>query len=352
MTTVGPPRRSLLVNDTSFVTVADCNFRNFATFGIWTSGGDFRLDRSVLTECTDGMTPCEGSSLKATAMLITGADSHFNRNIVACTHRGFVNENGDNFYHQNHIWTNCHPPQQDNGLGDYNLEGFLVTGGTPQIDGGAIDNCHLVVSSYQGVVVTNMHFNAVSKLVFNPPAKPPSPPKPGDTRCQYWTGSMCSIRVANNRFDCGGSEPSNDGPKSSCGAIWVNYTPPAAQQIEVTGNVWGNESSAVCSRSTECFGPTACAELFGPCAAAPGLYRSVDLSPGVASRWLHTADELCRDRGFHLAELARLPAAERADAAAEAGFSPLQRLRVLAAATEVLRQAGTGTGDAELDSGA
>jgi hypothetical protein len=88
----------LLVNDSSFTTVADCNFVNFATFGIWTSGADFRLDRSVLIECTDGMTNCAGP-LQATAMYIDGADSHFNRNVVACTHVGFVNANGDNFYH-------------------------------------------------------------------------------------------------------------------------------------------------------------------------------------------------------------------------------------------------------------
>ena len=39
----------LLANRTSFVTVSDCNFINFRTFGLWTSGADFRLDRSVLT---------------------------------------------------------------------------------------------------------------------------------------------------------------------------------------------------------------------------------------------------------------------------------------------------------------
>ena len=156
----------LLVNRSSFTTVSDCNFLNFATYGIWTSGGDFRLDRSVLMECTDGMTNCAGP-LKATAMYISGADSHFNRNVVACTHVGFVNANGDNFYHQNHIWTNCHPPQTDNGSGDHNLDGFLITGGTPQIDGGAMDNCHMRITSYRGVVVSNMHFNAVSRLILD-----------------------------------------------------------------------------------------------------------------------------------------------------------------------------------------
>jgi hypothetical protein len=58
----------LLVNESSFTTVTDCNFLNFATFGVWTSGADFRLDRCVLMECTDGMTQCEGPDLNATAM--------------------------------------------------------------------------------------------------------------------------------------------------------------------------------------------------------------------------------------------------------------------------------------------
>lgn len=52
------------------------------------------------------------------------------------------------------------------------------------------------------------------------PGKPvpvPKPPNPDDSRCQYWTGSMCGIIVRNNRFGCGGSEPSNNGPKASCG---------------------------------------------------------------------------------------------------------------------------------------
>lgn len=49
----------LLVNDSSFTTVADCNFVNFATYGIWTSGADFRLDRSVLIECAASvLAPC------------------------------------------------------------------------------------------------------------------------------------------------------------------------------------------------------------------------------------------------------------------------------------------------------
>jgi hypothetical protein len=82
---------------------------------IWTSGADFRLDRSVLMECTDGMTNCAGP-LQATAMYIDGADSHFNRNVVACTHVGFVNANGDNFYHvRAHPWPPSYPhshPQQ------------------------------------------------------------------------------------------------------------------------------------------------------------------------------------------------------------------------------------------------
>ncbi len=55
----------LLVNQSSFTTVSNCNFLNFATFGIHTSGGDFRLDRSVLMECTDGMVNCEGMSSPA-----------------------------------------------------------------------------------------------------------------------------------------------------------------------------------------------------------------------------------------------------------------------------------------------
>ena len=60
----------------------------------------------------------------------------------------------------------------------------VVRSGTPQIDGGAIDNCHLVVTSYEGVIVTNMHFNSVSKLILAPPRKPPQEITTQLDRCQ------------------------------------------------------------------------------------------------------------------------------------------------------------------------
>lgn len=340
----------LLVNESSFTTVADCNFINFATFGIWTSGADFRLDRSVLIECTSGMSECAGPQLKATAMYIAGADSHFNRNVVACTHVGFVNADGDNFYHQNHIWTNCRPPHVDNGEGDHNLDGFIVSGGTPQIDGGAMDNCHLRFTSYRGAIVTNMHFNAVSKLILDPwlpepsqihPAMPPPtprPPNPADTRCQYWTGSMCGLRVRNNRFGCGGSEPSNHGPKASCGSIWSNYTPPAAQQIDIGGNAWDNVSSAVCSLKEHCDSAagSSCDDLIGLCADTPDSRGYSVVSEGElggaesAAEWRRRAEQLCEERGFTLSTLRHLRIEEQVAALVDAGLSPLQRLRVLA----------------------
>jgi hypothetical protein len=92
--------------------------------------------------------------------------------------------------------------------------------GTPQIDGGAIDNCHLVVTSYEGVIITNMHFNTVSKLVFAPPTKPPSNITTQLDRCQYWKGAMCSVLVVGNTFTCGGPETKDFGP-ASCGVIDV-----------------------------------------------------------------------------------------------------------------------------------
>ena len=70
-------------------------------------------------------------------------------------------------------------------------------------------------TSYRGAIVTNMHFNAVSKLILDPwqpepgqlrpgmPTPQPRPPNLADTRCQYWTGSVCGLRVRNNRFGCG-----------------------------------------------------------------------------------------------------------------------------------------------------
>jgi hypothetical protein len=313
----------LLVNRSSFTSVEHCNFINFATFGIWTSGGDFRLERSVLMECTDGMKNCAGPNLKATAMLIDGADSHFNRNVVACTHIGFVNQDGDNMYHQNHIWTNCHPPKTDHGQADYNMQGFLVTGGTPQIDGGAIDNCHLVISSYRGAIITNMHFNAVSKLVINPPAKPPKAPVATDTRCQYWTGSICKLRVTNNFFGCGGAEPSNNGPTTSCGTIWANYTPPAAQEIDISNNAWDNSSTSVCSRMRSCVGET-CKGLLGSCSSGGN-------TPALGGEWRAKAETLCLTKGMSLDILALLSQADQMVALVDAGFSALERVRVATA---------------------
>jgi hypothetical protein len=289
----------------------------------------------VLMECTDGMLPCSGPTLKATAMYIDGADSHFNRNIVACTHVGFVNANGDNFYHQNHIWTNCRPPQEDNGRGDFNQAGMVVTGGTPQIDGGAMDNCHLRFTSFRGAIVTNMHFNGASLLILD--AWQPQPghayhapklPVSGDTRCQYWTGSMCSIRITNNRFGCRGSQPSNNGNRSSCGTIVTNYTPPAAQQIDISGNAWDNASTAVCSHMKNCIGPQ-CAGLFGTCSERgpdSGSMNPLDV------RWLEAADALCKARGFSLSSLKQLSPSERLAALADEGtITALQRARILAA---------------------
>ena len=311
----------LLVNKSSFTTVSNCNFLNFATFGIWTSGADFRLDRSVLMECTAGMTNCEGPQLKATAMYIKGADSHFNRNVVACTHIGFVNADGDNMYFQNHIWTNCHPPQDDTGVGDHNLLGFLVSGGTPQISGGAIDNCHLRITSYRGVIITNMHFNGVSKLVLAAPTHAPQPPVATDTRCQYWRGAMCSLRVTNNFFTCRGSDSSNHGADASCGTILTNYTPTQAQQMDISNNAWENSTSAVCTRATSCIGHS-CTSLFGPCD---------NLHTSTQRVWRENAEHASQLHGLSLSVLSLLGQQDRVAALAETGLSALERARVLTA---------------------
>lgn len=319
----------LLANRSSFTTVTNCNFVNFATFGVWSSGADFRLDRSVLMECTAGMEPCSGPSLKATAVYIDGADSHFNRNVVACTHVGMVNANGDNMYHQNHIWTNCRPPSQDDGHNDSNQLGFLVSGGSPQIDGGAIDNCHLVITSYRGVMVTNTHFNEVAQLVLAPPSTPPQPITP-DGRCQYWRGAVCSLRVVGNTFTCGGA--SVNGVPGSCGRIVQQYTPPQAMQIEVSGNTWENASSSVCSQMDQCVG-AACAHLLGDCTGAPRNTAPQPPRPAVlGGTWIAAAKVVCTKHGFTLRGLAGLPETERVAVITEAGLSPLARLRVLAAA--------------------
>ena len=311
----------LLVNRSSFTTVSNCNFLNFATFGIWTSGGDFRLDRSVLMECTAGMANCAGPQLKVTATYIEGADSHFNRNVVACTHIGFVNADGDNMYHQNHIWTNCHPPQDDTGVGDHNMLGFLVSGGTPQISGGAIDNCHLRITSYRGTIITNMHFNGVSKLVLAAPDRPPQTPVATDTRCQYWRGAMCSLRVTNNFFTCRGSQSSNHGPGASCGTILANYTPPQAQEMEISNNAWENSTSAICTHTSTCLG-SSCASLFGPCHTR---------RPSARLRWRASAEQVCQQHGMSLRGLGQLREQDRVAALAEAGLSALERARVLTA---------------------
>mmetsp|Transcript_14258 Transcript_14258/g.42225 ORF Transcript_14258/g.42225 Transcript_14258/m.42225 type:complete len:300 (+) Transcript_14258:650-1549(+) len=278
------------------------------------------MDRSVLMECTLGMAPCADPNLKATAMFIDGADSHFNRNVVACTHIGMVNNDGDNMYHQNHIWTNCKPPQLDNGTGDNNQLGFLVSGGTPQFDGGAIDNCHMVVTSYAGLIVTNTHFNGAARLILAPPPSPPQAITQPD-RCMYWHGAMCSLLVTANTFTCGGPQTANHGP-SSCGTIDVQYTPPQADQIQVHSNVWQNSSGAVCSRKEVCLGAD-CGTLFGKCTS--GL-----VGPSVAARsW--NAEALCLASGISLRALQQLSESDQYAALLETAMTPLQRAKVLTA---------------------
>ncbi len=110
-----------------------------------------------------------------------------------------------------------------------------------------------------------MHFNAVSKLVLSPPDREPQvgklacflryclgkiffllkkfdlllikPPVVNDSRCQYWRGSICSLRVTNNHFTCGAE---------SCGGILPYYTPPQGQEIDISNNAWENISESVC----------------------------------------------------------------------------------------------------------
>lgn len=313
----------LLANETSFVTVSDCNFINFATYGVWTTGGDFRLDRSILMECTDGMEPCQGPNLKATAVYINGPDSHFNRNVIACTHVGIVNAEGDNFYYANHIWTNCHPPSTDNGT-DYNMLGFLISGGSPQISGSAIDNCHLVVESHRGLIVTNTHFNEASRLIIAPPSLTKGEDralavKDSDTRCEYWKGSLCSFQVVGNTFTCR--------DEGRCGLIQVDYTPPKASSIQVYGNTWEDANNTLCSLSSSCSGDD-CKRLFGPCSDAGPTPGTVET---VAPEWVSHAERLCLQHGLSFAGLALLDAPDQAEALREAGLSPLQRARVLSA---------------------
>ena len=132
---------------------------------------------------------------------------------------------------------------------------------------------------------------------------------------------MCGVHITNNRFGCGGSEVSNDGPRSSCGTIVANYTPPAAQQILIADNAWDNASTAVCSRKTSCNGG-GCEQLLGRCDPSPAT---------LSAEWVAAAEQLCAKRGFRPAELRLLGAGERVAALEAAGLAPLERVRVLSA---------------------
>ena len=260
----------LRVDAAHHVHVADSNFLNFATVGIWGSkllgmGHDLAVDRCRLTECTGDMHLCADIGVKkATAIHMEFPDSHFRNTVITCGRAGIVNRAGANTFHQLHIWTSC---TGDAPCGANTTIGFSEEAGGSRITDSYFDNSVLRVSGFRGTTIANNLFNGCARLEIAEPAHVKGKINTESPDCQYWDGAVCNLLVTGNQMLCA--------PCATCGrncaTINTTYMIPAASDVHVHSNAFEGPNTSVCSQRSSCMGEEDCRALLGPCdPAAPG----------------------------------------------------------------------------------
>lgn len=257
----------LRVDSAGHVHATDIRVLNFASFGVWGSkllsgtGHDLVVEGSLFTECTQPMSLCADIRKKVgTGILLEFPDSHVRNSIFTCSLAGVVNRGSANTFTDLHIWTSC------TGLAPYSVNttvGFREEGGTSRISNCHLDNSRFVVSQLRGTTITGSLFQGNGRLELLGSA-PASAPKVNESSpsCEYWRGALCGLQVVSNRFIC--TAP------SVCATIDTAALAslPSARWVQVRGNAFEDDETAVCTAKSRCAGIEDCASLFAmgtPC---------------------------------------------------------------------------------------